>query len=658
MTHFVLKQFIHRHLDTLLALMLAAGALGVYLWTLCPTLYWGDCGELATVAATLGIPHPTGYPLYCLLGKAWTLLLPVGTVVWRLNVLSAVLGALAVACLYGFARAIPLPRPLALAVGGLLAFSSTFWQQCLITETYTLAALFTCLLLFLAARWKSRGGLSADLRWLAVAYGFALTSHQTNTLFLPGFVAFVLWSAPALRRLGDRAVRAEWAKTLGLGLLPLLTYAYLPLRARTHPAYNWGDPETLYAFYYHVTGRMFAPLMFHQKPAFLLDRLHAWATNLPLELAWPLVLLAVLGLGVCWRSRAERPLALLLTWVLAADLGFVVNYGIYNGYIYFIPSYVVLSVCAGRGLLAAWHALEARLSEQKRPAFAASAALGVLALIPMQAVAHSGVSLRGNWTCEDYGRNLLASVPHGGLLVENGDNTAAPVVLYLQIVEHARPDVVLVRRDILSGIYDPHSGTWANFWYLSDLKRVYPRLGSLYPPQGVSIPQALTEDPLRRMIADAAARAAPVCVLAPEGAPVWFSLIQKVTDENGLSLPLDQYLRRRYALARIGLVTRVYAPGREPSAAARYAESERVWRSYSLRGVYDGHLQRDPYLVMLALNYGSGTLARAQQADAQGDYGTAAAAYARTLSLFDCEAAAQGLERCRRRSRQAALPAP
>ena len=102
---------LRRHLDTLLAFALAAAVFGVYLWTLCPTLYWGDCGELATVAVTLGIPHPTGYPLYCLLGKAWTLLLPFGSLVWRLNVLSALFGALAVACLYGCARAAGLPRP-------------------------------------------------------------------------------------------------------------------------------------------------------------------------------------------------------------------------------------------------------------------------------------------------------------------------------------------------------------------------------------------------------------------------------------------------------------------------------------------------------------------------------------------------------------------
>ena len=638
--------FLRRHLDTLLALALAVTVFGVYLHTLCPTLYWGDCGELATVVSILGIPHPTGYPLYCLLGKAWTLLLPVGSLVWRLNVLSAVFGALAVACCYGFARAAGLPRPLALTAGGLLAFSSTFWQQALITETYTLAAFFTSLLLFLAVRWRARGCRSGDLRMLALAYGFALTSHQSNTLFLPGFVAFVLWSAPALRRWKDREVSQEWAKTLGSGALPLLTYLYLPLRARTHPAYNWGDPETLSALYYHVTGRLFAPLMFHQKPEFVLDRLAAWSQNLPMEFSWLLVTAAAVGLALFWRRRADRPLALLLTWMFVADLGFVVNYAIYNGYIYFIPSYIVMSVCAGRGLLGLWHALEPRLEQGRRPVFAALGVVCALALVPVQAIGHRGVSLSGNWTCEDYGRNLLASVPPHGILIENGDNTAAPVILYLQIVQGVRPDVVLVRRDLLSGIYDSHSHSWANFWYFDDLKRRYPHVQALYPAQGISAPQASAEDPLRRIIRDAAVRGVPVGILDPAGGPAWFCDLPLIADDDGRRVRLDIYLNRHYDTSLVGMVTRVYGRGRRPAAPALHAETERIWQSYSLRGVFDGKLQSDRFLLLLALNYGNGTLARADLAYSQGDYAVAEASYTDVLSLFACDAATQGLQRC------------
>ena len=134
---------------------LFAIALAVYLRTLCPTLYWGDCGELATAAYNLGIAHPTGYPLWCMIGKLWTLVIPFGTIVWRLNTMSAFFGALAIACFYGFLRCSGIARSIAIAASGMLAFSFTLWQQCLFCETYSMTAFYTCLLLFLAVAMES-----------------------------------------------------------------------------------------------------------------------------------------------------------------------------------------------------------------------------------------------------------------------------------------------------------------------------------------------------------------------------------------------------------------------------------------------------------------------------------------------------------------------
>jgi len=71
----------------------------VYLKTSSPTVTFIDSGELALVCYTLGIPHPTGYPLYALLGKLVTML-PFGSVIGRLNFLSAIFVAGAVLFLY------------------------------------------------------------------------------------------------------------------------------------------------------------------------------------------------------------------------------------------------------------------------------------------------------------------------------------------------------------------------------------------------------------------------------------------------------------------------------------------------------------------------------------------------------------------------------
>jgi hypothetical protein len=68
---------------------LLAIALALYVTTLAPSVLPGDSGEFQFAVPTLGIPHPTGYPLYLVLGKLLSLV-PVGSIAYRLNLLSAI----------------------------------------------------------------------------------------------------------------------------------------------------------------------------------------------------------------------------------------------------------------------------------------------------------------------------------------------------------------------------------------------------------------------------------------------------------------------------------------------------------------------------------------------------------------------------------------
>ncbi|NUQ01549.1 MAG: DUF2723 domain-containing protein, partial [Armatimonadetes bacterium] len=82
-----------RRLDAIAASAMTALAVVLYLATAAPTVtFGGDCGELAAAAWSLGIAHPTGYPLYLMLGKLLTLLVPWGEVAWRVALLSVLAG--------------------------------------------------------------------------------------------------------------------------------------------------------------------------------------------------------------------------------------------------------------------------------------------------------------------------------------------------------------------------------------------------------------------------------------------------------------------------------------------------------------------------------------------------------------------------------------
>ncbi len=72
----------------------------LYLMTLAPTILpldraFPDSAMLQMQAAVLGITHPTGYPTYLTLAHLFTYL-PVGDVAYRVNLASAVFGALSV----------------------------------------------------------------------------------------------------------------------------------------------------------------------------------------------------------------------------------------------------------------------------------------------------------------------------------------------------------------------------------------------------------------------------------------------------------------------------------------------------------------------------------------------------------------------------------
>src|SRR3989338_9157580 len=55
------------HIDRLLAIVVFFTSFTVYLLTLAPTIYIEDAAEFAAAVPTLGITHPSGFPLYMLL---------------------------------------------------------------------------------------------------------------------------------------------------------------------------------------------------------------------------------------------------------------------------------------------------------------------------------------------------------------------------------------------------------------------------------------------------------------------------------------------------------------------------------------------------------------------------------------------------------------
>ncbi|RYG58606.1 DUF2723 domain-containing protein, partial [bacterium] len=335
------------------------GVLAIYFSTACRTIYTGDDGDFASAIATLGIPHPTGYPLFVLLGKLWiTLTFFLGSIPFRLNLLTATCGAGAVAVLYRFLSELLAGlswRRVWAVVGALLfAFSPTMWNQSSSCEVYAPNVLFLSLLLFFSVQFvRAESGDQANkkLCLLALTYGFALTNHISIALFFPAFMAMVLWRKPSL-------FGKDWQILLavvGCLFLPLSLYIYFPLAAKFSSSPNkWGYPDTPERFWAHVTGEQYRSVMFISS--------HLWkegvrsylSSLLPHEYGALLLLAAVAGLiFLLWRSQTRVP-ALLLTAVLLCNVVYSAGYHIVDIFVYYVPSYLVLAVLiasAGAGLV-------------------------------------------------------------------------------------------------------------------------------------------------------------------------------------------------------------------------------------------------------------------------------------------------------------------
>ncbi|MGD2039895.1 MAG: DUF2723 domain-containing protein [Anaerolineae bacterium] len=185
--------------DIVLAGVMFAASLALYLQTLAPSVVtlFDDSLEFPLVAHRLAIAHPTGYPLYTLLGKLFTFG-PWPNTAWGVNLLSAVAGAVTIACVYLVIRQL-VPRRLAAALGAIaLAVSPVFWSQAVIAEVYTLNSAFIAALLWLALRWARE-----PLRPVQPFSLLFFEPSKVRMLFLPG-EGLWLRLPPAVRRVGHR----------------------------------------------------------------------------------------------------------------------------------------------------------------------------------------------------------------------------------------------------------------------------------------------------------------------------------------------------------------------------------------------------------------------------------------------------------------------
>jgi hypothetical protein len=428
-------------------------AMVVYLRTLLPGPSVGDWAEMQWIPARLAIPHPTGYPLYVLAGKAFSLI-PIGSLGFRAELLSAVSAAGASATAVLIASRIGVRPVIALAAGLALAVTGELWLEATFSEMNSLHLLLVALVIHRALVWRAERH-DRDLRIGALLAGLSMSNHVLAATVVPIVLLFVVFDAR--ERLRERPILLVQA--VGLGLLGLAPYLFIPIRAL------FGPPEIYGRFltWEGISGLVSGNELRSQMHFGTLDSITKTWVGVPAVVAQlvdrsNVAFVAGAGIGLAIHFLVDRWLALMLVLIVAVNLYFFTNYvGDLDHYLLvtWLACAIWLAIAIERVL--GW--LEERL-----PALRIEPGPAVLALVLPIVIGAS------HWSAYDQSRNrdgerfaasVFEALPEDAVLLTYWD--ALTTLGYEHCVEGVRPDVALRSLDVAARVVcDPVAGSLAD----------------------------------------------------------------------------------------------------------------------------------------------------------------------------------------------------
>lgn len=471
------------------ALLTSISVFIIYLFTLAPSVIQIDSGELAAVQATLGIAHPTGYPLFTLLGYFFSLIPLPFTKIYQLNILAAIYTASAVGIFTLTSKFIldnlntlnvirnekPKKKSKSAAVtnssevnennkiifsvlaGLTLAFSKTFWFQSTSVEVYSLHLLLITLIIFLllnAFVKESSKNFSVQNLWMVFALGLALgfTNHMTTLLILPG-TAYLYFNKEKFTTVSFKRLAAMIFVFM---ILLVIVYSYLLIRASQNPQLNWGNPIDLERILRHISGFQYQVWLFSSSEA-AKKQLEYFISNLPDEFFLTL-LLSIVGLFYSF-SKARKFFIFNIITFLSTVL-YSINYDISDIDSYFLLAYIALSFFVLFGMIKLYHFLNANKINTL-------AILVILCLFPLSQAIKSFPEVNQSKTVvyENYTKTLLNSVSDNAMILSYQWDYFISASYYFQFVEKFKPEIAIVDKELLR-----------RSWYYVQLERNYPGL--------------------------------------------------------------------------------------------------------------------------------------------------------------------------------------
>lgn len=319
--------------------------------TVAPGVLSWDTAEFQTVGPVLGTAHPTGYPSYVILGWLASIVLqPFGDPAYRMNLLQAILAAVAVAGTVGVIQVLTGRRLIALATGLMLTCSQLFWRLSTHADPHMFHVALVAILFVVLLAWDRQvhsedpDAVRRADRWLVVAaciYGVAVANHSLALLLPPAIGLFVLvadWRI-VFRPRTIAACAAVLAGTTAV------LFSELPIRAAMDAPLVYGHPDTWSGFQYVVLAEQFRGSLsdpfgdLPTKAGQVLDLFTGWLG--------PLAMLAAVGFGT---SLVRRPRYVILSGLSAVvTCGFAASYANADIQRYYLLPLLVVFTWIGLG---------------------------------------------------------------------------------------------------------------------------------------------------------------------------------------------------------------------------------------------------------------------------------------------------------------------
>ena len=238
------KNFIQKYKLQVSAALSFIIPLIIYIKTLEPKLVGGDTSWYALQIPQMYILPPTGYPTFSILAKLMSMI-PIGNLAYRLNLFSAIFGALTILFLFLAINKLVKNELISLASSLIFSFTLPYWPVANRLEFDTLNSFLVVLVIFAALTYNESRKRNR-LYFFFFCLGFSLTNHPIALFIAPAFIIYIIIINPKI----FKSIKTVLLSILFF-IIPLMSYIYIPIRSLQ----GYGPANTFQKFIYHITGR-------------------------------------------------------------------------------------------------------------------------------------------------------------------------------------------------------------------------------------------------------------------------------------------------------------------------------------------------------------------------------------------------------------------